>query len=180
MVTTQILLLSLVTVGTRLEPNLTSAISSKLFCSILVQVSNVVGDVFVVDKVVVEVEDSVNENKSSIDYMITERKVGFFALWGSFGFFGVFGLITHIPIVAEGLVTNITGALVSVVPFLIVVVGILVLVAVVFVIVFVVVVAGVVVVVVVVVGVVVGVGLMVVVVILVVPKTRSSILSSCS
>ena len=67
LVTTQILLLSLVTVGARLEPNLTSAISSKLFCSILVQVSNVVGDVFVVDKVVVEVEDSVNENKSSID-----------------------------------------------------------------------------------------------------------------
>ena len=66
LVTTQILLLSLVTVGARLEPNLTSAISSKLFCSILVQVSNVVGDVFVVDKVVVEVEDSVNENKSSI------------------------------------------------------------------------------------------------------------------
>ena len=181
MVTTQILLLSLVTVGTRLEPNLTSAISSKLFCSILVQVSNVVGDVFVVDKVVVEVEDSVNENKSSIDYMITERKVGFFALWGSFGFFGVFGLITHIPVVAEGLVTNITGALVSVVPFLIVVVGILVLVAVVFVIVIVfVVVVAVVVVVVVVVGVVVGVGLMVVVVILVVPKTRPSILSSSS
>ena len=171
LVTTQILLLSLVTVGARLEPNLTSAISSKLFCSILVQVSNVVGDVFVVDKVVVEVEDSVNENKSSIDYMITERKVGFFGLWGSFGVFGVFGLITHIPVVAEGLVTNITGTLVSVVPFLIVVVGILVLVAVV------VVVAGVVVVVV---GVVFGVGLMVVVVIVVVPKTRPIILSSCS
>ena len=179
MVTTQILLLSLVTVGTRLEPNLTSAISSKLFCSILVQVSNVVGDVFVVDKVVVEVEDSVNENKSSIYYLITERKIGFFGLWGSFGVFGVFGLITHIPVVAEGLVTNITGTLVSVVPFLIVVVGILVLVAVVFVIAIVVVavVAGVVVVVV---GVVFGVGLMVVVVIVVVPKTRPIILSSCS
>ena len=74
--TTQILLLSLVTVEARLEPNLTSAISSKLFCSISIQVSNVVGDVFVVDKVVVEVENSVNMKKVLIDYIITERKVG--------------------------------------------------------------------------------------------------------
>ena len=76
LVTTQILLLSLVTVGARLEPNLTSAISSKLFCSILVQVSNVVGDVFVVDKVIVEVEKSVNVDTLSKDYIILERKVG--------------------------------------------------------------------------------------------------------
>ena len=75
-VSTQILLLSLVTVEARLEPNLTSAISSKLFSSILIQVSNVVGDVFVVDKVVVEVEKSVNVETLSIDYIITERKVG--------------------------------------------------------------------------------------------------------
>ena len=74
--TTQILLLSLVTVEARLEPNLTSAISSKLFSSILIHVSNVVGDVFVVDKVVVEVEKSVNVETISIDYIITERKVG--------------------------------------------------------------------------------------------------------
>ena len=74
--TTQILLLSLVTVEARLEPNLTSAISSKLFSSILIQFSNVVGDVFVVDKVVVEVEKSVNVEALSIDYIITERKVG--------------------------------------------------------------------------------------------------------
>ena len=76
MFTTEILLLSLVLVGARLEPNLTSAISSKLFCSILFQVSNVVGDVFVVDKVVVEVEKSVNVETLSIDYIITEKKVG--------------------------------------------------------------------------------------------------------
>ena len=68
LVTTQILLLSLVTVEARLEPTLTSAISSKLFSSILIQVSNVVGDVFVVDKVVVEVEKSVNVATLSIDY----------------------------------------------------------------------------------------------------------------
>ena len=74
-VTTQILLLSLVTVEARLEPNLTSAISSKLLSSILIQVSNVVGDVFVVDKVVVEVEKSVNVETISICYIITERKV---------------------------------------------------------------------------------------------------------
>ena len=71
---TQILLLSLVTVEARLEPNLTSAISSKLFSSILIQVSNVVGDVFVVDKVVVEVEKSINVETLSIDYIITEKK----------------------------------------------------------------------------------------------------------
>ena len=77
-VSTQILLLSLVTVEARLEPNLTSAISSKLFSSILIQVSNVVGDVFVVDKVVVKVEKSVNVEILSIDseYIITERKAG--------------------------------------------------------------------------------------------------------
>ena len=67
MVTTQISLLSLVTVEAKLEPNLTSAISSKLFSSILIQVSNVVGDVFVVDKVVVEVDKSVNVETLSID-----------------------------------------------------------------------------------------------------------------
>ena len=78
MFTTEILLLSLVLVGARLEPNLTSAISSKLFSSILIQVSNVVGDVFVVDKVVVKVEKSVNVEILSIDseYIITERKAG--------------------------------------------------------------------------------------------------------
>ena len=102
-----------------------------------------------------------------------------------FGVFEVFVLIMHIPVVAEGFVTNIIGTFASVVTLPIVIVGILVLVAVVLLIVFVVVVAGVVVGVVVgvvfgVVDVVVGGGLMVVVVTVVVPKTRLSIFSSCS
>ena len=103
---------------------------------------------------------------------------------GVFGVFEVFGLTMHIPVVAEGFVTNIIGTFSSVVTLPIVVVGILVLVAVVLLIVVVVIAGGVVVVVVgVVVGVVdvvVGVGLMVVVVTVVVPKTRLSIFSSCS
>ena len=102
---------------------------------------------------------------------------------GVFGVFEVFGLTMHIPVVAEGFVTNIIGTFSSVVTLPIVVVGILVLVAVVLL--TVVVVAGVDVGVVVgvvfgVVDVVVGVGLMVVVVTVVVSKTRLSIFSSCS
>jgi hypothetical protein len=99
-----------------------------------------------------------------------------------FGVFEVFVLIMHIPVVAEGFVTNIIGTFASVVTLPIVIVGILVLVAVVLLIVFVVVGGGGVVVGVVfgVVDVVVGGGLMVVVVTVVVPKTRLSIFSSCS
>ena len=54
-------LLSPVSLGEGLEPNLTSAISSKVFWpDAWVQVSKVVGEVFVVDKVVVVVEASWN------------------------------------------------------------------------------------------------------------------------